>query len=301
MFGTIAPRLVLILFGTCSTFTAAESTTKLRLATWNVEHLADANDSGCLPRHEADYARLRDQVRALAADVIAFQEVESEKAAYRIFPEAEWVIAISDRAWLPPGPECWENNGKRLRHHSTGFAIRKGITFTQQPTIADIGVGDDGTPSPRMRHGAVIDVGQLRLVSVHLASGCWGTDQDSNPVGRAATVCPALKHQMSALQTWIAEQPFDKHLVILGDFNRRLTEPGDWAWPLLAGTGRLELATEKIQTTCDARYDYAIDHIVISNAGVVSYSEPIEVQKSHEHPDHCAFYADVVVSQNATD
>ena len=53
----------------------------LTLASWNMEHLAEANGSGCRPRTDADYAAMRAYVDALAADVIAFQEVESKAAA----------------------------------------------------------------------------------------------------------------------------------------------------------------------------------------------------------------------------
>ena len=56
----------------------------LTLASWNMEHLAERNDSGCRPRTDADYAAMRAYADALAADVIALQEVESKAAAERV-------------------------------------------------------------------------------------------------------------------------------------------------------------------------------------------------------------------------
>jgi hypothetical protein len=58
----------------------------IRLATWNLEHLAERDGAGCRPRIEADYAMLRAHAERLEADVVAFQEVESAAAARRVFP-----------------------------------------------------------------------------------------------------------------------------------------------------------------------------------------------------------------------
>ena len=57
----------------------------LTLASWNMEHLAEHNGTGCRPRTDADYAAMRAYADALQADVIAFQEVESRAAAERVF------------------------------------------------------------------------------------------------------------------------------------------------------------------------------------------------------------------------
>ena len=53
----------------------------LKLAAWNMEHLAERDGTGCRPWTEADYAAMRGYVAELDADVIAFQEVESKAAA----------------------------------------------------------------------------------------------------------------------------------------------------------------------------------------------------------------------------
>ena len=69
----------------------------LRLASWNLEHLAEADGTGCRPRNEADYAKLRAYAAKLNADVIAFQEVESRAAAERVFDPARYTIEIEQR------------------------------------------------------------------------------------------------------------------------------------------------------------------------------------------------------------
>ena len=69
----------------------------ITLASWNMEHLAERNGSGCRPRTDADYAAMRAYVDKLAADVIAFQEVESQAAAERVFGPSVYTIEIAQR------------------------------------------------------------------------------------------------------------------------------------------------------------------------------------------------------------
>ena len=74
--------LCLFLAASCTGVRELGSTAPtLTLASWNMEHLAEHDGSGCRPRTEADYAAMRAYVDALGADVVAFQEVESKAAA----------------------------------------------------------------------------------------------------------------------------------------------------------------------------------------------------------------------------
>lgn len=61
----------------------------LRIATWNLEHLAERNGEGCRPRAEADYATLRRHVTELNADVIRFRRSRAKlqpSACFRAMP-----------------------------------------------------------------------------------------------------------------------------------------------------------------------------------------------------------------------
>lgn len=82
--------------------------------------------------------------------------------------------------------------------------------------------------------------------------------------------------------------------VILGDFNRRLAVPGDWAWRLLSPpSARLHLATSGLVTRCDPRFAELIDHLVAgggAEAMLVSGSTR-ELPRHGSHPDHCAVSA----------
>lgn len=74
-----------VLLSACAGMPSPPPMGSLKVATWNIEHLAEKDGEGCRPRTEADYALLRRHADALNADVIAFQEVQSEAAARRVF------------------------------------------------------------------------------------------------------------------------------------------------------------------------------------------------------------------------
>ena len=99
---------------------ASGSPAALRVATWNMEHLAERNDSGCRPRGDADYAAMRAYADALDADVIAFQEVESRAAAERVFDPVRYTVAIEQRAGSGRKGECGGRPGLTFE-----FAARK--------------------------------------------------------------------------------------------------------------------------------------------------------------------------------
>ncbi len=123
----------------------------LRIASWNIEHLAERNGSGCRPRTDADYRALRDYVEALDADVVAFQEVESKAAAERVFEPSEWTVLIEQRTGSAQRGECGRGNAQRLNAQRTGFAIRKGLPFDRQPLA---GRQQQGDPCQQARHHA---------------------------------------------------------------------------------------------------------------------------------------------------
>ena len=269
----------------------------LYVATWNVEHLNEENDAGCIPRTDDDYEYIADRIAKLNADIVAIQEVESAKAAYRVFPESEWVVVMSDRPntrGSDSGSVCWGTQDKRLRHQATGIAIRRGVDFDVNPSYAHL-AGDN--PSQRWGTDVTIHSEQLsfRVLSVHLASGCWGPEQDIDS-GRS-DICTTLRGQVSRLAEWIEERnAHNQAFVILGDFNRRLAISDDWAAAQLLGTDQdTTLVTADIRegTTeddwCDARYPDLIDHILLSNGllGHLKRDSVMEHPRIREHPDHC--------------
>ena len=97
---------------------------------------------------------------------------------------------------------------------------------------------------------------------MHLRTGCWGAAQDED--GRRDRACALLRRQFAHIKAWAdARRTEGTAFVVLGDFNRRLALPGDWAWQTLSPPpAPLRLATAGIQTRCDPRYTSLIDHVV---------------------------------------
>jgi endonuclease/exonuclease/phosphatase family metal-dependent hydrolase len=199
--------------------------TELKLATWNLEWFmtpetlraltpacspADAPRDGArravpcdvaheLARSREDIAALKRRARALNADVVSLQEVDGPDAARLVFPDYQF---------------CFSG---RIAVQNNGFAIRRGLPFVCAPDITDLSMSDD------VRRGVELRLfpntpQELRLLSVHLKSGCARDALDSTRPS-----CSELARQVPALERWIDTQAAEhKPFAVLGDFNRDL-------------------------------------------------------------------------------
>lgn len=291
-----ALALSIALASGCALSAEHRSPEALTIVSWNLEHLAENDNSGCRPRTEPDYAALRGFAAGLKADVIAFQEVESAKAAARVFDPNTYTIIIEQRPGTPDSkPPCNGAPELHLNRQAVGFAVRKGVAFTRSPDVTALQDGD-----PNLRSGVDITISRsgrppLRLLAVHLKSGCAGV-QSSNPS------CDVLKRQAATLESWIearAREP--AQFAILGDFNRRLALPGDAIWATLdgpPGPTDLTLAGGTMPPSCDPRYTSFIDHIVLDPRAATNDAGFKEhVFSGARLSDHCP----VSVSLTATD
>lgn len=262
----------------------------IKVATWNVEHLAEQNDTGCRPRTDADYADLRRHVAALDADVIAIQEVENQAAAERVFDPDLYDVVMSGRPVSARGGACRGLVGKSIQQQAVGFAVRKGVPWTRNADVSDLALGN-----PDLRWGVDISVNgatPLRLLSVHLKSGCNS--------GRAATDpdCPVLFNQLAPLEKWIDDRAAaGEAFAVLGDWNRRISATNDQFYREIndgdPSGSNLTIAAGNAPATCKARYREFIDHIVTgtkASALVVpgSFAEYTYGVPEDRHPsDHC--------------
>lgn len=261
----------------------------LRIASWNVEHLAERDGTGCRPRGEADYAALRAYVASVDADVIAFQEVESREAAERVFDPAQYRIVIETRDRSDRQAECRGHEGLFIRDQKVGFAVRRHLDLRRNPDLTGLQLDD-----PDLRSGVDIQVaarggGPVRLLAVHLKSGCAS--------GSSNDACPVLFRQVPVVEGWIdarAAEPVAT--IVLGDFNRRLATPGDLVWadwddgdPSAAD---LTEASGGRAATCNPRYSAFIDFILL-DAKAAARQQAFEevVYSGTPLSDHCAVVA----------
>lgn len=265
---------------------SAPASTNLKLAAWNMEHLAEANGTGCRPRTDADYEALRAYAEALNADVIAVQEVESKAAVERVFDPSRYVVVVEDRVASGRGGACRGEDSLTIRDQRTGFAIRKGLAFDRQPDLVALQLGNAD-----LRSGVDIVVrpqgGEpVRLLSVHLKSGCSFGDRNE--------ACPTLMQQVPVMEDWIDRRAGEGvRFAVLGDFNRRLAQASDTVWADWddgqPADADLSLAAGTTTARCNPRYSDFIDHIVLDRraaADQVGFEEHTYVGEALS--DHCA-------------
>ena len=284
--------LLWLLAAACFAFAAPAEALGLRVAAWNLEHLDDANGAGCVGREDGDYHALGERIDSLGAEIVAFQEVENAAAAERVFDPERWNVEVSARPSTGYGPACRGRPRERLGHLATGIAVREGIEYRRNDDLSGLAGGNRS-----LRWGTDVTVAragqELRVLSVHLKSGCWGADQDDDP--SREEICATLREQMETLSGWIAERrEAGEAFVIAGDFNRRLAVPGDWAWELLREHApTLSLSTEGRISRCDGRFLEYIDHLAFNTGTGLSMALGSfeEGQRRGPHPDHCAVSA----------
>lgn len=282
--------IALIALAGCAGQVRKDSGAALKIATWNIEHLAEADGTGCHARSEPDYAALRNYVKVLDADVIAFEEVETAQAAARVFPAENYTIVFSQRPASKREGFCRRDatEGPTIRNQHVGFAVRHGVKFTRNPDLSALGLGD-----PDLRWGVDITVQgkqPVRLLALHLKSGCARGD--------SYDACPVLFDQVPVLSEWIsARQSEGVDYVLLGDWNRRMSLPDDAVWQRLnarlpQGKGLFDAANGR-GATCLQRFPDYIDHIVLSSGAATRMSKGSFAEFSYGVPeddypsDHC--------------
>ncbi|MDQ2639770.1 MAG: endonuclease/exonuclease/phosphatase family protein [Pseudomonadota bacterium] len=238
----------------------------LRIATWNMEWLLHPETArlariacrdgqrAAIPcdvarsqaRDSADFGRMAALVRQLDADVIAFQEVENEAVARKVFRGYEICIAP----------------GSGAQH--AGFAVRSALRFRCEPPLDALTAGGRGRPGQPLllfsRTGAPVE-----LLAVHLKSGC-----SRDPLDSPTAACRLLSEQAGALGEWIAGRaaagtPF----MVLGDFNRPVgSTPDDPFWSQLHPESFLAAASQLPFRNCvfGAPYGEFIDHILVGRS-----------------------------------
>ncbi len=150
-------------------------------------------------------------------DVVALQEVDGPEAARQVFRQG-WKL------------DCFE---RRAHPQKVGFAIREGVPYRCNGELSALDVdggsraGADLTIYPGTAH-------EIRLLNVHLKSGCFRGDLD-----REFSPCRGLQRQAPVVEAWIDQRAREGvAFAMLGDFNRHLDQDERRA----AGPGRKRAA-----------------------------------------------------------
>ncbi|MGH7056568.1 MAG: endonuclease/exonuclease/phosphatase family protein [Acetobacteraceae bacterium] len=264
----------------------------LKVATWNMEWLtlrpagSTSLPPDVRPKRPQDIARLRAYADVLNADVVAMEEVDGPAIAAKVFTPDRYALHFTH-----------DHVVQRV-----GIAIRRGIPFTANPDVTGLDPYPPDAPE-QLRSGADVTLHlggtDLRILAVHLKSGCWETSLHN----RYRRACAVLREQLPVLERWIgalrrAGMPF----LVLGDFNRVLLPHGAF----LAGLERaakLSVATAGYRNPCwGGRYSTFIDQILAGGAArtwmehdslrVLVYRETAPIWRERLS-DHCPVAIDL--------
>jgi endonuclease/exonuclease/phosphatase family metal-dependent hydrolase len=227
---------------------------ELKLATWDLGWFTlrpDGDPSlpdGVLPKRAQDVALLARYAAALHADIVAFQGVDGPDAAALLFPPSDYVIHMTEDAVL----------------QRTGFAVRRDLKLTPEPDVTAL----DPFVHARyhLRSGADIGLrlqqgGVLRLLSVHLKSGC----QTSALTDTDEPACATLALQADALRDWmVARRDAGEPFLLLGDF-ARVMDGDDAFLAILQQATPLLRATAHRASPCWGGEKF-VDHILAGGA-----------------------------------
>lgn len=193
----------------------------LTLGSWNLQWLDGGISSKGPVRTATDLKQLHRLFQRTQIDILAFAEVGDLPTLERVVGH-DYVQEISHRYHYP-------HQGQWPQY--TGFAIRRGIAYQRHPDL-----NLDVHHNHHLRSAVDITfthIGQngLRVLAVHLKSGCFSQRKGSS------YSCRTLALQAQRLYQWIKQRQHEQQpFVIMGDFNRRLLNVRHrWFWHQLTG------------------------------------------------------------------
>jgi len=268
-----------------------ENNMPIKVATWNVEHLAFPSNTGCKPRSEQDILNLKEYAKSLDANIIGLQEVASKKALNAIFPEKDWQIIMSDRA-DSPSYEC-RGNGLTSTQQKVAFAVHKSISVIEVNNNNQFNL-----EMPGLRNGLAIKVntplGNTEILNVHLKSGCFVDDYSQSD----RKACQVFAKQAPIIDSWLEQREIaGTPYIMLGDFNHRLASSENKLFKVLDNNSNNKISSMHLTTQkligCHPRYPAPIDHIIIGgNADFSEKSAKVHNYKDMNEDamlsDHCA-------------
>ncbi|WP_395338478.1 HAD family acid phosphatase [Ningiella sp. W23] len=269
----------------------------LRVATWNVEHLAYPIDTGCKPRTKDEIDAMRAYIERVDADIYALQEVGSERAVRMLFPQDQWQVFMSPRQ--DSEPYTCRRSGRTSTQQKLAYAVRNelGVNSIQ-------GIDAFGLDMPGLRYGLEMNVstafGDISILNVHMKSGCFVDNYSRSD----REDCAVFAKQTPVLDGWIeGKERENSPYLLLGDFNHRLSAPYNHLTQQLF-TNTDGSASSLVNTTadligCHPYYPAPIDLVFVGEMPVSALTfksqahdfDNMEVDEMLS--DHCAVSLDI--------
>ena len=229
----------------------------LTVSTWNLQHFSGVDRAGCRGRTQAEYDEIRRIINLVDADIWLFQEIDSKGALARIMDPSAWTFFTEKRSGEPVGT-C-AGSSARPTMQRTAIAVKKDLVIGQQTDLAFLDIHGNGT----LRYGLSVTIAMgaraIEVINVHLKGGCAS--------GTASDSCPVLFEQIPFLASYLSESDSNGIPVILGgDFNRHLSNPGDEAFATLSYNKRTGMAISSGfgRSRCSLKGEEPIDYILTS-------------------------------------
>ena len=228
----------------------------LKLATWNLEWLTARPDGDpslpddAHPKLPEDVATLAGYARHLDADAVAIEEVDGPEIAARIFPADRYRIEMT--------------NDKVVQR--VGLAIRKDYEVMRHPDLTALDVTAPDALH-HLRSGLDVTIAHdghsLRILVVHLKTGCWDRPLDA----RKPESCHTLRRQLTVLEDWITARREDHTaFAVMGDFNRDMLVHDPFL-DAMEQIAPLALATAGHANPCWGGEGF-IDHIMVGGSAI---------------------------------
>jgi endonuclease/exonuclease/phosphatase family metal-dependent hydrolase len=256
----------------------------IKIATWNLNWLTTRSQTQAdlpadvQPRTTTDFAALHRYAEKLAADIIAFQEVDGPATAALVFDPAQYTVLTIN-----------ENIVQQV-----GIAVRHNISITRNPDLTALNV--EPNAKHQLRNGLDVTLtfpnrSTLRVLVIHLKTGC---QTDRIETSRRPQ-CALLAQQIPILAQWIATRRADEiAFAVIGDFNRVMDNPESMS-SALQNAAKLTQTTAGKSDPCWEPGSF-IDHILLGGAAsswlipgslrVLTYAETDPAMKAHLS-DHC--------------
>ena len=162
----------------------------LKVATWNLEWLTTrppgdpALPTDVVPKTAADFAVLKRYAAQLGADVVAMEEVDGPAAASVLFPSDRYALYFT-------GDDVVQR---------VGIAVRRGIAVHRNPDLTGLDLYPEARHHLRSGLDLTLDLpsGPLRLLAVHLKTGCQRDNLDTS----SRPQCATLRGQLPVLRGW---------------------------------------------------------------------------------------------------
>ncbi|WP_163920550.1 endonuclease/exonuclease/phosphatase family protein [Photobacterium sp. Alg240-V54] len=270
------------------------------LMSWNMQWLS-LNSTSPVVRSEADYQALQQIFTSHSPDILAFQEVDSVAALYRVINRQHYNIYFSSR--MNNHQDSFKKNNQY-----TGFAVKKAIVVDNlddlsQLSTPTIATGGTAYFNNKLRYGSVINIiidnQPITLLNLHLKSGCFSGKQLAQQQRRA---CKTLAQQLKLIKQWIhTQQAVSTALIIVGDFNHRITSNHNFINKITDNPIRLHHISASIKANCTVKlatkvsqyrtYTNLIDHLFATTNVKVLSQHQIQYNKQQLSQftlsDHC--------------